>query len=353
MTDYGQVDYAQILAECLEAIETGRMTPGECLRQYPQYRQELAALLQTAALIQSAPLVKPSAQLRSAARARLIAQVAKPRPVTFLERARLSFQAYYTPKAPRRLVMTWIVVIGLLVGMISGGGALAAGQALPGEALYPLKTVMEDARLALANDAGDVGLLGEQALSRVQEIEALAAQGSFDEIPGAVTDYLQIAQELAEKLYTLSQEDWSGEEIALVQEALGISQTTLTQLREVVPEEFVPYIDQALAAAELAQEVVDLVFTGGELPEIPQIDPSLLPPIEIPPIEIPPLEMPPVEIPPIELPEVPPVEVPPVEVPPIEAPPIELPPVEVPPIELPPVELPSIELPSIPLPAFP
>ena len=56
----------QILAECLEAVEAGRLTPAECLAQYPEYRSELGDLLQIATDIRSTPVVHPSPEVRRA-----------------------------------------------------------------------------------------------------------------------------------------------------------------------------------------------------------------------------------------------------------------------------------------------
>jgi hypothetical protein len=41
--------------------------------------------------------------------------------------------------------MTWILIITTLVTLLSGGGIVyTSGDALPGEALYPIKTIVEN-----------------------------------------------------------------------------------------------------------------------------------------------------------------------------------------------------------------
>ena len=125
--------------------------------------------------------------------------------------------------------MTWLAIITLLVSLIGGGGAaLASGNALPGEALYPVKAALEATQLTLAGDASDAELLAEFALERAQEIEGLVAQGDYEDIPEAVLAYIEIAKGLSEKLYEISQQNWEGQEIELTQEVLVISNQTLS-----------------------------------------------------------------------------------------------------------------------------
>jgi hypothetical protein len=61
----------EALAECLEAMREGE-EPAACLETYPQYRAELAPLLEIASLIRPlAPEVVPSPEFREQTRERL------------------------------------------------------------------------------------------------------------------------------------------------------------------------------------------------------------------------------------------------------------------------------------------
>ena len=55
----------------------------------------------------------------------------------------------------RRFAMTWLIVIGMIVSFVGGGGGTvyASSSALPGDALYPVKTGIQDIRLFFSNDA--------------------------------------------------------------------------------------------------------------------------------------------------------------------------------------------------------
>jgi hypothetical protein len=86
------------------------------------------------------------------------------------------------------LISGLLVVVMLFGG--AGAAAYAAGESLPDEALYPLKTALEDARLALTSGpAAEVDLLLELSNERAEEIRALVAAGR--DVPPGVARRLQ------------------------------------------------------------------------------------------------------------------------------------------------------------------
>ena len=75
------------------------------------------------------------------------------------------------------MVATFIVVLALLFGG-SGVTAYAAQDSLPGEALYPVKTLVEDVRLELtSNRDARYELLDDYTTTRFEELDALTAAG--------------------------------------------------------------------------------------------------------------------------------------------------------------------------------
>lgn len=88
----------------------------------------------------------------------------------------------------KKLAVAFMTTLMLLVFLVSSGaGVVAAAQGtLPGEALYPVKTFVEDARLALTNNTySKYDLLGSYVIDRIDEIDALQELGAV--IPGNVT----------------------------------------------------------------------------------------------------------------------------------------------------------------------
>lgn len=109
-----------------------------------------------------------------------------------------------------RFSMNTLLVIALFFTALFGGAAgtaYAAQDALPSEALYPVKTVTEDVRLALSSDPQAKFELALQfSAQRAEEIEAMLAAGSVVPEP-AVTRFesqqqqaLQFAADLPDDL---------------------------------------------------------------------------------------------------------------------------------------------------------
>ena len=183
-----------ILGICLESIERGEMSIPQCLARYPEYRQELEPLLITAATFQAAPEIAPSPAFRGAARTRLM-NLIPDNPVTNSVPVRPHKQIKQ-PIWKRRFAMTWAIVIALVATLIGGGGAAYASEAaLPGDALYPVKTAFEDIQLALADDQGDADLLLSFAQERLEEMEALAVQGRYADMQAGAQAFEHLLQQ--------------------------------------------------------------------------------------------------------------------------------------------------------------
>jgi hypothetical protein len=105
--------------------------------------------------------------------------------------------------------------------VVGGGVAVAAADSLPGEALYPVKLVVEDVRLALASSPeAEAELAMELVQERTQEMEMLMAQG--EEIPDDVVARMQKHLSRA-----MNQAAWTSEE-----EMPGLLQRMATRLQE-------------------------------------------------------------------------------------------------------------------------
>lgn len=128
------------------------------------------------------------------------------RGTAWLPLLRLQFKLPQFSLAPSRLsVARALIVLVLTVGFILGGGGVmvaAAQTALPGDALYPIKTTDESLQLALSPDAGNkTALYLAFSQNRIKEIQALVAQQRFAQVPQTAeafeTDINQAIQQLA------------------------------------------------------------------------------------------------------------------------------------------------------------
>ena len=77
-----------------------------------------------------------------------------------------------------RTVLTFVLVLAVFLFGGTGITAYAASSALPGDALYPVKTSMESARISLTgDDAAQARLYLDFAGRRLAEIQTLIQEG--------------------------------------------------------------------------------------------------------------------------------------------------------------------------------
>jgi hypothetical protein len=106
-----------------------------------------------------------------------------------------------------RTVGVIVVVAALLIGGISIAKA-AAQAAIPGDALYPVKTTIEQTRLTLAQDAGDRAEMRMTfAEQRLGEITALINEGRYREVSSAVLAFEADINSAIIELETVSEID--------------------------------------------------------------------------------------------------------------------------------------------------
>jgi Domain of unknown function (DUF5667) len=109
-----------------------------------------------------------------------------------------------------RPAITYLAIVIFVLVVLFGGGiatASAAGNALPGDALYPVKLDLEQARLALTtNRVRKAELHLEFAQRRMGEINALAELGEFERVAPLAKQFnhqLSLALGAAEDLQNL------------------------------------------------------------------------------------------------------------------------------------------------------
>lgn len=154
----------------------------------------------------------------------------------------------------RRLVAAATAAV-LLGG--SAGMAAAAQQALPGEALYPIKRGLEQAEAELSMSAGGKGLdLLHHAADRLSEVRALLAEDSATaapQVPETIEDFTSQAREGADLLMADYEETRDPANIVEVREFTADAIKVIRDLAPAAPEE----AQDELAEAALALEEID------------------------------------------------------------------------------------------------
>jgi hypothetical protein len=137
-----------------------------------------------------------------------------------------------------------------------GGRSLSASaaSALPGEALYPAKTALEDMQLiASLTDEGDARLYVQFAARRVDEIQQIILDGSAEHLDEAVARYerqTQAAIQLVEAVAAVDAE--RGIELSRWMEASLNEQTTsLALIMEISSSAAMPALERIMSANAL------------------------------------------------------------------------------------------------------
>lgn len=184
------------LVEALDDLEAG-LPLEEILSRYPEQAEQLRPILETGAQLSTLP-VAHSLSAQAASRDAFLKQATA-----------LRHQEQHSVVAPvslwRRFALSLAsltVVVMLLGGVVAG----AAQEALPGQALYPVKRTLEEVRLSLVSDRAEQEALQAQfRAERQEEINALLAAG----LEGTV--------ECEGKLQAIAADSWTidGLEIAI------------------------------------------------------------------------------------------------------------------------------------------
>lgn len=158
---------------------------------------EIRQLYEIAELIKNAPVVELNKDHLQIMKFKLLKKL-PPRTsvVTKSKDFRFNLRKYFDyPR--RRFAMNLLLILATLLSLFGGVGAVyASDNSVPGDMLYPVKTLVEDARLILANNESDINLLLDFLDERVEEIRTLLDQNEPDKLLTAVDGYAYRFQQL-------------------------------------------------------------------------------------------------------------------------------------------------------------
>jgi hypothetical protein len=172
------------------------------------------------------------------------------------DEARLSLPSRRTARRPARERRLAAAAAGVAIVGATTSMAMAAQSALPGDALYPLKRLIEGAETGIAVNEGDKGAtLLANATGRLAEVTALSRDGRLED-GAAIADTLNTfsRQTIAASDLMLTDYATTGDErsIAELRDFTGESMQTLAELESVVPEQA---RDELLRAARILTQI--------------------------------------------------------------------------------------------------
>jgi hypothetical protein len=159
-----------------------------------------------------------------------------------------------TPRTRERRIAA--AAAGLAVVGATTSMAMAAQSALPGDALYPIKRLLEGAETGLAVSEGEKGTtLLANAAGRLDEITALSRDGRLDDsdaVEDTLNDFSQQAIAASDLLLTDYAATGDESSITELRDFTGESMQTLADLESVVPEQA---RDELLRAARILTQI--------------------------------------------------------------------------------------------------
>jgi hypothetical protein len=247
-------DTAQVLANCLDALERPGVTMEQCAAPFADQAGSLVELLAVAQTLRSAPAVTPSLDFRVDARQRLIAHL----PARRSRRARMVDRcSAWGWRLVNRKILVWWAAFILLIGVVLGASVVvASAQSLPNEVLYPVKRTIEQARLIFAPDtATSSNLYLAFATERLAEVQRLIDRGRGAEAASAIDDFaaqmhsaVAITQSVPDTVERTSL-------LARVDESIKSSDAVLSRTQEQLPASAQVAVQRARAV--LAERTYD------------------------------------------------------------------------------------------------
>jgi hypothetical protein len=240
---------AEQLDASLSQFQAGEMEPGRFRAGGQHFPDEQKALLQTA--LQTRQALQPAAPdpgFVRQAESRLLNQLRAPTPGSPSQVRRM----------PVRQLRAIPVYLGLMlvIGILSAtlGVVSASASSLPGDLLYPIKTGVEDVRLALAfSPEGELSLISRFSAERAREMAALSGKGRYQDLELAAAQYSRTL----EKMLSIREALQSSGDLAsatALDEILGRQVETLMRVQDQVPAQ----------AADAIQGVLDHALDKGQ-----------------------------------------------------------------------------------------
>lgn len=265
------------LAQSLEAIEMGGKTVTECLQEHPEIRGELEDLLLLASTLRDTTDLAADPEFQAKLRQRIIDHIQEHSPALVTSRNMGTLRSVINAILMRPMLRLALATL-LVVVLLSGGVIYASAQALPGDLLYPVKTIIEEIRLNILGEGAKHDLHKEFAEKRLIEIEGLIDDGRYEYLPLAVGSYITSVDVATGTLLDDEVQKWE----VIEEKGLELDQNLarhieiLIGLMDKLPPQALPAIEHAIEASSKGKEKLEERFPdglpgGGQKPESPPV----------------------------------------------------------------------------------
>jgi len=236
-----------ILARCIDDIESGISTIDDCLDRYPSMRERLEPLLRIAAAIPKTPHTEPSSAFKTSAPARLMDQIHDKHDAAKWPRSRYENRAKSMPRRATLRMASATAAIALVLFALAGGVAYASQDSVPGDALYPVKLGTEQLRMLLpGDDSAKAKLALSLARRRVGEIVVLAETGRTQHMALAVEKYEDAVILVCARVEKMSDKGVTVSDVlALIAETTEEHLSALDTIYDIVPLQTRPVVVRA------------------------------------------------------------------------------------------------------------
>lgn len=212
--------------------------------------------------LQRLPVASPSPVFRAQGYSALMQEIQ--RTPTWRVRVR-SFVLSVAGRRPQ-LAPAWVSLAAALIVCLAAGGVVRAADAtVPGDALYGVKTTIEDLRLSVTPAEGDVALHARFAQRRLDELSTLVAAGRYDDAPVAIAGYGEQVNGALSSLTNVGAADQPHRaRLALeLENALVRQSEALNALAEQMPAALQPVVREAQSDSASARDALKQPAAGG------------------------------------------------------------------------------------------
>ena len=214
-----------------------------------------ADFLEIVASLRDAPAAQPRPEFVADLREQLMT-AADTVLVAVDDESRLTLPSRQRTRRPARDRRIAAAAAGVAIVGATTSMAMAAQSALPGDALYPLKQLIEGAQTGIAVNEADKGAtLLENASGRLAEITALSRDGRLEDgeaIADTLNTFTRQSIEASDLLLTDYAATGDESSIAELRDFTGESMQTLAELESVVPDQA---RDELLRAARILTQI--------------------------------------------------------------------------------------------------